>query len=147
VRALFDTNVVLDVLLDRQPFSDDAAWLMSRVECSEISGLLCATTVTTIHYLMEKSLGGENARKHIRLLLSLFEIAPVNRVVIENALERGFSDYEDAVLVEAAHHAGAEYILTRSITDFKKSSIPAYTPAGFIQVLASSNQDRGKDAE
>lgn len=137
MKVLFDTNVILDVLLDRQLFADDAARLMSLVERSEISGLLCATTVTTIHYLMVKSLGARSAIEHIRLLLSLFEVAPVNRVVIENALERGFSDYEDAVIVEAACHAGAEYIITRNIRDFKKSSIPVYTPSGFIQVLTS----------
>jgi len=73
--------------------------------------------------------------KHIRLLLSLFEVAPVNRAVIENALDLGFSDFEDAVLVEAARHAGADYVITRNITDFKNASIPAYTPTGFLQVM------------
>jgi len=137
VKVLFDTNVILDVLLDRQPFSDDAAQLMSRVERSEISGFLCATTITTIHYLMTKSLGSKSALQHLRLLLSLFEIAPVNRIVIENALALGFSDYEDAVIVEAASYAGAQYIITRNIKDFKKSAIPVYTPAGFDKVLES----------
>jgi len=139
VKVLFDTNIILDVLLDRQPFSDDASQLMSRVERSEVSGFLCATTVTTIHYLMAKSLGSESALHHLRLLLSLFEIAPVNRIVIENALALGFSDYEDAVIVEAACHAGAQYIITRNINDFKKSTIPVYTPAAFIQLLAALN--------
>lgn len=137
MKVLFDTNIILDVLLDRQPFSEGAAQLMSMVESSEMQGFLCATTVTTIHYLMAKSLGAKSAIKHIRLLLSLFEIAPVNRVVVENALECNFSDYEDAVIVEAARHAGLEYIITRNIKDFKKSSMPVYTPSGFIQVLTS----------
>jgi len=137
VKVLFDTNVILDVLLDRQPFSDDVAQLMSRVECSEMQGFLCATTVTTIHYLMAKSLGARHAITHLRLLLSLFEIAPVNRVVVENALECNLPDYEDAVIAESAQHAGIEYIVTRNTGDFKKSSIPVYTPSGFIQVLAS----------
>jgi len=139
VKVLFDTNVVLDVLLNRQPFADDAALLMSQVERSEISGLLCATTVTTIHYLIAKALDADSAIKHIRLLLSLFEIAPVNRVVLENALERGFTDYEDAVIAEAASHAGADYIITRNIRDFKNCPVPAYTPPGFIQVIDSLN--------
>jgi len=140
VKVLFDTNVVLDVLLNRQPFADDAAFLMSRVERSEINGLLCATTITTIHYLMAKALDSGSAIEHLRLLLSLFEIAPVNRVVIETALDCGFTDYEDAVITEAASHAGADYIITRNIRDFKNSPVPAYTPSGFIQVLASLNR-------
>ena len=137
MKVLFDTNVILDILLDRQPFSNDAAQLISRVERSEIQGFLCATTVTTIHYLMAKSLDGRRSTTHIRLLLSLFEIAPVNRMVVENALECNFPDYEDAAIVESAQHAGVEYIITRNIKDFKKSSIPVYTPSGFIQALTS----------
>lgn len=140
MKVLFDTNVILDVMLDRQPFSDDAAQLISMVEGSEMQGFVCATTVTTIHYLMAKSLGARAAIKHIRLLLSLFEIAPVNRVVVENALECNFSDYEDAVIVESAQHAGVEYIITRNIKDFKKSAIPVFTPLDFIQVLTSLKQ-------
>jgi len=135
VKALFDTNVVLDVLLDRHPFVDDSARLMSGVECSELCGILCATTVTTIHDLMTKAVGNRSALKHLGLLLSLFEVAPVNRAVIENALDLGFSDFADAVLVEAARHAGAEYVITTNITDFKNSSMPAYTPAGLLQLM------------
>jgi len=137
VKVLFDTNIVLDVLLDRKPFSDHAAHLMSLAESSEIDGYLCATTMTTIHYLMAKSLGSKNAINNIRLLLTIFKIASVNKDVIEKALESGFSDYEDAVLVQAALHAGVEYIVTRNIKDFKKSSIPTYIPSDFIHILTS----------
>ena len=140
MKVLFDTNVILDVLLDRQPFSNDSAQLMAMVERSEMLGFLCATTVTTIHYLMAKSLHANSAMKHIRLLLSLFTIAPVNRSVIENGLECNFTDYEDAVIVEAAQHSGVEYIITRNIKDFKKSSVPVFTPSDFLQVLASLKQ-------
>jgi len=141
VKVLFDTNVVLDLLLNREPFADDAAELISRVERSEISAYLCATSVTTIHYLMAKALDNKRAEVHLRRLLSLFEIAPVTRAVIEKVLESGFSDYEDAVIDQAASHAGAQYIITRNIKDFKKSSVPAYTPKGFIQVLAALKGD------
>lgn len=56
MKTLFDTNVILDVLLDREPFSDDASLLLSKVENSEIIGFICAITVTTIHYLATKAL-------------------------------------------------------------------------------------------
>jgi len=86
LRVLFDTNVVLDLLLDRKPFSLDAARCFSRVEAGEIEGWLCGTTVTTLHYLIRKSVGATRAREGISLLLSLFEIAPVNKAVLESAL-------------------------------------------------------------
>ncbi len=137
MKTLFDTNVILDVLLDREPFSNDAALLLSKVEQSEIIGFICATTVTTIHYIATKSLGPQAASKHIQSLLSLFVIAPVNRLVLENAAASKFSDFEDAVLHEAACHAGAKYIVTRNIGDFKHSKLPVFAPNEFINALKS----------
>ena len=137
MKILFDTNVILDVLLDREPFSDDAAFLMSLVEQSEIIGLICATTVTTIHYLATKALGPKVASRHIQTLLALFVIAPVNRVVLEGAAKSKFKDFEDAVLHESAIHAGAEYIVTRNLADFAKSKLPTFSPAGLISSIES----------
>jgi predicted nucleic acid-binding protein len=137
MKTLFDTNVILDVLLDREPFSNNASLLLSKVEQSEIIGFICATTITTIHYLATKALGPQAASKHIQTLLSLFVIAPVNRVVLENAAASNFSDFEDAVLHEAACHAGAKYIVTRNIDDFKNSKLPVFDPKEFISALES----------
>jgi predicted nucleic acid-binding protein len=117
MKTLFDTTIILDVFLDREPFSNDASILLSRVEQSEITGFICATTVTTIHYIFTKALGSRPASRHIQSLLSLFAIAPVNRLVLENAAASKFDDFEDAVLYEAACHAGAKYIVTRNIAD------------------------------
>ena len=135
MKVVFDTNVVLDVLLDREPFAEQAAYLMSKVERSEISGFLCATTITTVYYLLSKYLAKKKAKTGIKSLMALFEIAPVNRLVIENALESKFSDFEDAVLHESARQAGVEYIITRNIRDFKATKIPAFSPGEFLSIL------------
>lgn len=135
MNILFDTNVVLDVLLEREPFASEAALLLSKVERSEISGLLSATTVTTIHYLIARALGPGEAGRHIQSLLSLFMIAPVNRAVLEQALAATFRDFEDAVLHAAAHHAGAQAIVTRNIRDFSKATMPVFMPAELISAL------------
>ena len=137
MKVLFDTNVILDVLLDRQPFSEHASYLMSKVERSEINGFLCATTVTTIHYLLSKYLEKDKSIESIHSIMALFEIASVNRLVIENALVSKFIDFEDSVLHESARHAGAEYIITRNIKDFKRSKIPVFTPTEFLSMLES----------
>jgi len=135
MKILFDTNIIIDVFLDRKPFSEHASYLMSKVERSEITGFLCASTVTTIHYLLSKYLDKEKAIESINSLMALFEVASVNRLVIENALQSKFTDFEDAVLHESARHAGAEYIITRNIKDFKKTKIPAFTPTEFLSML------------
>ena len=137
MKVLFDTNIILDVLLDRQPFAEHASFLMSKVERSEINGFLCATTVTTIHYLLSKYLDKERAINSINSIMALFEVASVNRLVIENALKSKFTDFEDSVLHESARHAGAEYIITRNIKDFKNTKIPAFTPTEFLNMLES----------
>ena len=137
MKVLFDTNVVLDLLLDRKPFADPAVYLFSKVERAEMTGYLCATTMTTIHYLVTKALSNQQAVTHLHMLLSLFEIAPVTRIVIEQALELECSDFEDGVLHEAALHAGVSYIVTRNSSDFKKSKIPVYSPNEFINMLKS----------
>ncbi len=135
MKILFDTNIILDVLLERKPFSGEASFLLSRVERSEISGYLCATTVTTIHYLVSKALGSQAAMRHIQSLLALFIIAPVTHQVLEKAAMLNFRDFEDAVLHEAARQAGIESIVTRNTVDFKKSTLPVFAPADLVAAL------------
>jgi len=137
MKILFDTNVVLDVLLDREPFADDAAYLISKVELSEIQGFLCATTITTLYYIIAKSIGPKSASKHIATLLSLFSIAPVNRLVLEKSISSRFNDFEDSVLHESALYSGAQYIITRNSIDFKKAKLPIFEPKEFINLLKS----------
>ena len=92
MRILFDTNVILDLLLDREPFSFAAAELFLLVEAGEITGYVCATSVTTIHYLARKVIGDRTAVEEINKLMKLFEIAPVNRAVLDAAIASGFND-------------------------------------------------------
>jgi hypothetical protein len=84
-------------------------------------------TITAVHYLAAKAVGAARAQEEIGKLLRLFEVAPVNRQVLEAALSAGFSDFEDAVIHEAACHAGAEAIVTRNAKDFKRPRIPVYS--------------------
>jgi predicted nucleic acid-binding protein len=139
LKVLFDTNIVLDVLMDRMPFSDTAVELFSRVEDGAIIGYLCSNTITTVYYLASKTLGASRAQEEIRKLLSLFEVAPVNRLVLEAALVADFNDFEDAVIHEAACHVGADAIVTRNPKDFKKSRIPIYSSEEIARILTAQN--------
>ena len=140
MKVLFDTNVILDVLLDREPFSNAATYLMMKVEQSEIVGYLGATTITTIYYLLQKNLGKKIAKEKVEVLLSIFEIIPINRIILENALRLNSSDFEDAVLYEGGLHIGVEYIITRDVKGFKDSEIPVLNPIEFIDMLKSINK-------
>ena len=136
MNILFDTNVVLDALLDRKPFNTHAVFLMDAVEKSVIRGFLCAHSVTTIYYLMEKSKKRVFARRNIRLLLGLFDVAPVTRAVLDEALELDFKDYEDAIICQSALGVNADGIVTRNGVDFKKAKIAIYSPSELISAIS-----------
>jgi len=136
VKVLFDTNVVLDFLLDRRPFSAVAARLVARVERGEIEGLLGATTLTTLHYLLTKAIGRRSALEAVRTLLTLFTVAAVDDKVLSSALDLSFDDYEDAVLHEAGRLAGADAVVTRNGGDFGGAELTVDTPEELEALLA-----------
>ena len=136
MRILLDSNVMIDFLESREPFVNEAAWVIDQVEQGVSTGLLCATTLTTIAYLAGKTIGKRRAVEQVRQLLTMFEVAPVNRATLDAALAGNMSDFEDAVLAEAAHLAGAEAIITRNLRDFAKSPVRAYTPTQFLALPA-----------
>ena len=135
MRVLFDTNVVLDVLLKRSPHAPVAVRLFDHVAGKALDGLLGATTVTTIHYLARKAVGPRKAAEHVGTLLALFEVAAVTRAVLEGALAMKFPDFEDAVLHEAARQAGAQGIVTRDPEGFAPARLSVYTPDELLAVL------------
>ena len=127
--------MVLDVLLDRKPFVRPAAKIFALTEKSQLESCLCATTLTTVDYLLSHALGKSQARLALRRLIELFEIAPVNRSVIEKALRSKINDFEDAVLEQAAHFIGAQAIISRDVKDFQKSVVKILDPVELLAAL------------
>lgn len=132
MKVIVDTNIILDVLLEREPFFNQAVNIFCLIEESRIDAFICATTVTAIDYLLIKSLPVKNARTALRDLISMFEIATVNRPVIERALVSKINDFEDAVLEESGRMAGVNCIITRNVKDFKASTLKVYDPIEFL---------------
>jgi predicted nucleic acid-binding protein len=139
LKILFDTNVVLDVLLNREPHAIDGIKLFSAVENKIIQGFLCATTITTIDYLCTKAIGRKPAKQAINALLELFSIAEVNRKVLVAAIESDFSDFEDAVLYQAGVYGGVDGFVTRNIKDFALAEHPIYAPSELCGIIQSSS--------
>lgn len=142
MKVLFDTNVVLDLLLARAPFASVAAALTARVEQQQIEGYLCATSLTTIHYLVAKTAGQKTAIQAIHTLLQLFKIAPVNQLVLAKAAVSGFRDFEDAVLHESGCQCNAQILVTRNPKDFRLSQLLIQSPQeleAFLRLQAQKN--------
>lgn len=140
MRVLFDTNVILDHMLEREPHVDAAEQLLSLVDTGAIDGVICATTATTIHYLVTKSLGARPAAEHLRTLLSIFDVACVDRDVLRDALDTDFADYEDAVLHQAALESGAAAIVTRNGRDFVRSTLPVFDPQELLAAVQAGSE-------
>lgn len=134
MRVLLDVNVVLDVLLDRDPYAGASAAVLGLAESGGLQAFLAATSVTTIHYLIRRATAPRTARRHLTALLAICDVAPVDGAVVRAALGLGFADYEDAVLHEAARLARCRGIVTRDRGGFRKGSLPAWTPE---ELLAS----------
>jgi predicted nucleic acid-binding protein len=134
-RILFDTNVVLDVLLDRQPYAEASAAAWAGVETGISEGMLAAHAVTTIHYLVRKERGNIKASRIVSAILRVFGVAAVDAAVVQEALQLPFSDFEDAVTAAAARVAGCECIVTRDPKGFRGSPVRSLTPEAVIPLL------------
>ena len=134
-RILFDTNIVLDVLLDRQPYVEASAAAWAAVETGISEGMLAAHAVTTIHYLVRKEMGNIKARRIVSAILRVFGVATVDSAVVQEALQLPFSDFEDAVTAAAARLAGCECIVTRDPRGFRGSPVRSLTPEAVTPLL------------
>jgi len=135
LKILFDTNVLLDLFLNRKPYVNESEKLIAGVERGKIEGYACANSITTIYYLCKKTLGKQKSDKILEQILALFEITPIDRHVLQTALILKFTDYEDAVIHQSAVHSNVETIVTRNIKDFKHAQINIYTPKEIVALL------------
>lgn len=137
MKILFDTNIVLDVLLERDEFVKNSSTLISFVEQGRLSGFLCATTVTTLDYLISKTYNRKHARSSIEKLLTIFELSSVDSKVIDLALHSELKDFEDAVQVYSGMCSKADGIVTRNPKDYKGIQLPVYEPLELIKICKS----------
>jgi predicted nucleic acid-binding protein len=91
-------------------------------------GVLGATTLTTIYYLVAKAAGGQAARSTVRSLIDLFEIAAVDRKALKDAIDSPLVDFEDAVLLEAGVAVDVDAIVTRDPDGFRADRLPVLSP-------------------
>lgn len=131
-KVFVDTNVLLDILLERTPWANDAAVLFSMADRKEIELLCCSLSFSTAIYLMQRF---KYTRKEIVSKLSIIKsictVTTVNEAVIDRMLQSDFNDLEDAIQYYSALAFGAEAIVTRNIKDFTASKIPVVSPHDF----------------
>jgi predicted nucleic acid-binding protein len=133
LNVLIDTNVVLDFVLKREPFADDANKLLAKLVTAKAKMWLTASTLTDIHYLSTRALkDAARAKLVVATLLNTFQIAAVDRSDCLNALEIDTDEYEDALVMVCAKRVKAERIVTRNLKHFELSPVPAVAPDEFL---------------
>ena len=134
--VLVDTNVVMDFLVNRKPYADDAVKIVNLCRRKKVTGYLAAHTISNLFYILRKDFSISQRREMLGALCRLFEISGVDRRKVISALENEeFDDFEDCRQMECALEIGAEYIITRNCPDFSGSEIPAIEPSGFLELF------------
>jgi len=132
---LLDTNVALDILLNRKPWYVNAALIFGMAQQNFFKGYVSASTVTDLFYITAKENGKKTAREAIKRLLKVFYPATVTDKNIYQALEIEWDDFEDSVQFTVGMNLSVDYIVTRNIKDFASSSIEVVTPEQFIETI------------
>jgi predicted nucleic-acid-binding protein len=141
MNVLIDTNVILDVLLRREPFVQNAARIIVLSEKGFIRSYISASAVTDIFYVAEKELKTrDSVHSLMKNLLKTVHIAAVTENSIHEALDLNWSDFEDSVQYVAGQAISAEYIITRNAKDFLVGSIATLTPDEFLDKITSEDK-------
>lgn len=135
MRVLVDTNIILDDLLEREPFVRDAKALLQAIEDKQIQGYITATTLTDIFYIARKNKGIERARQDIFDLLALMQICTVDRSILETAILSNLPDFEDAVQIACALNENLDAIITRDIQGFAGASLQILSAGELLERL------------
>lgn len=136
MKLFIDTNVVLDVLAQREPWFGDSARVLAHIEQGSASGHIAAHTLTTLHFLLARHLGQQKTAAVLIDLTAMLRVEAVDHQILQQALALGWHDFEDAVQAVTAAQCRADYLVTRNPRDFRKSLVPVITPSEFLVLRA-----------
>ncbi len=133
--VLLDTDVLIDVALDRAPHADTAASLLDLLERRPGSAFVAWHTIANFYYLVAPARGGRPTRDFVLDLLRFVEAAPATTEALRKATRLEMKDFEDAMQVVAAEACGADVIATRNVRDYARSPLRAATPKTLVGEL------------
>lgn len=135
MRALLDTNIVLDSLLARAPWCVDADEILRQAKPGFVDLAVSALTVANLFYIGRKLVGVDRARRDVRTCLAALQILPIDEQTLAAADALAGSDFEDNIQMASAVAAQIDYIITRNVADFSGGAIRAVAPAQFLALL------------
>lgn len=133
MKVLFDTDIVLDLLLDRPGFAEAAEALFELHDLGVLQGYVSAITPFNVNYIARKVLGRAHAEEAIYELLASLDVCPVNLAILQAALALPISDFEDAAQTASAQALGLDAIVTRNLGDYQAAPLSVFSP---VELLA-----------
>ena len=133
--VLIDTNILLDVLLARQPYCDDGLLVLKLVESGAVKGWIAANSLDNIYYISRCQLSAEQTRQLLRDLLQIVHVVSPAKKDLLWAIDSDMTDLEDAIQAACAVKAGAKAIITRNEKDYVNSPVKPVSPTVFLKML------------
>jgi predicted nucleic acid-binding protein len=134
IHIFSDTDIILDVITGRMPFSIEASSLFTLIEEGQIKSSTSSLSFSNIYYVLRKYATHQRVVSRLKELSELLHILSVDDTIIKNALQSGFKDFEDAIQYQTAlTNPDIELIVTRNIKDYKQAELPVMTPGTFLK--------------
>jgi predicted nucleic acid-binding protein len=134
-RIFVDSDVILDVLAEREPFHQHAEKLFDRIAKGEMEAFTSPLVFSNLFYIMRKQIGASKANVLLKNLRLLLKVLPMNEKVVDLALASPMPDFEDAMQYYCAANSGVETIVTRNGRDFKSIPIALFTPEEYLKSM------------
>ncbi len=138
IRALLDTDVILDLVLARDPFVDAAAELWLAHEQRRFAAYVAPITPINVFYIVRKIKGAAVAREAVDILVTTLHVCAIDQQVLRSALTVPMTDYEDTVQVATAISHQLDAIVTRNTSDYTNAAIQIFSPVDFLKQLPTT---------
>ncbi len=133
-KIFVDTDIVLDLLSNREPFYIHSAKLFSAADKNEIQIHVSSLAFTNLNYILSKQYSTDKAKKRLLKFKTLVTVLAVNDKIIDLALASDFKDFEDAVQYFTAIENNIKVLVTRNLKDYKSAEIPTMTAEQFLKI-------------
>jgi len=140
-KLFIDADVILDLLLDRQPFSSSSLKLFTLIEEKEVTAYTSPVVLANIYYISAKLVDKKSALQHIRKLLALLRITAIDEKIMLLSANSAFKDFEDAIQYFSAKNEAIDFLITRNKLDYKVADINVCTPDEYLTVYHHSSSN------
>ena len=137
-KVLIDTDVLMDFFFERKPFAKYSTELLNLCAEDQIKGFTTPVIISNVYYLLRKTAKHNQIVEKLKQLLTIVNIVNMDKIVVQDALNSEFKDFEDALQnFSAVENGGIKIILTRNLKDFKTSKLAVLTPETYLKGKAS----------